>query len=236
MLLPNRLERARVLTYGYSPSPDPNPAESKLNVFKDAERLLEALVDNRRPANGSSRPLILIAHGSGGLLCKKAILLSRTHRDTSYRTVFASLLGVAFMGTPHGGSWAKQWADIPASVLGLPATPKRSFLQALGLDRQVLEAIHSDFVSLVQDLGQGHCFEMVSFYEELPLNDALTKISTKEYVSLQRSTALQLKGNHIDMSRFNSIDDQGFQRVLGYLLRWTASTRSVRRETPSRHR
>lgn len=226
MLLPDRVERARVLTYGYGTGDGLNAVESAAKVVDDAVRLLEALAEDRKAANASSRPLILLAHGSGGFLCKKAVLLSRAHYDTDYRAVSESLLGLVFMGTPHGGSWVKQWADIPASVLGLPAAPKTSLLKALATNPHALEAIQNDFLSLVSELtAQGHCFKMVSFFEELPCGDPLVKISTMESVTLQGCTALQLGGSHINMARFGSTDDRGFKRLLGYLLRWTSSTR-----------
>lgn len=226
LLLPDRVERARVLTYGYAACNDTNAAESSTKVIDDAVRLLEALAENRRAANAISRPLILIAHGSGGFLCKKAVLLSRAHHDTAYRDVSESLLGLVFMGTPHGDSWIKQWADVPASVLGLPPAPKTSLLKALATDHRTLEALQKGFSSLVSELtGQGRCFNMVSFFEELPSGDPLVKISTAESVALQGSTALQLGGNHVDMARFGTTDDRGFKRLLGYLLRWTSSTR-----------
>jgi len=226
LLLPGRVERARVLTYGYGTGNDLNAVESAAKVVDDAVRLLEALAEDRKAANASSRPLILLAHGSGGFLCKKAVLLSRAHYDADCRAVSESLLGLVFMGTPHGGSWVKQWADIPASVLGLPAAPKTSLLKALATDPHALEAIQNDFLSLVSELtAQGHCFKMVSFFEELPCGDPLVKISTMELVTLQGCTALQLEGSHIGMARFGSTDDRGFKRLLGYLLRWTSSIR-----------
>lgn len=234
LLLPDRVERARVLTYGYAACNDTNAAESSATVIDDAVRLLEALAENRRAANAISRPLILIAHGSGGFLCKKAVLLSRAHHDTDYRDVSESLLGVVFMGTPHGDSWIKQWADIPASVLGRPPAPKTSLLKALATDHRTLEALQKDFSSLLSELtSQGRCFNMVSFFEELPSGDPLVKISTAESVALQGSTALQLGGNHVDMARFGTTDDRGFKRLLGYLLRWTSSTRRVSMKPPT---
>lgn len=226
LLLPDRVERARVLTYGNAASNDANAADSSTKVVDDAVRFLAALAEDRKAANAISRPLILIAHGSGGFLCKKAVLLSQAHHDPDHRAVSESLVGVVFMGTPHGGSWVKQWADIPASVLGLPPAPKTSLLKALATDPRTLEAIQNHFSSLISELtGQGRCFKMVSFFEELPSGDPSGKFSTAESVSLQGSTALQLGGNHMDMARFGSTDDRGFKRLLGYLLRWTSSTR-----------
>ncbi|KAK1835747.1 Alpha/Beta hydrolase protein [Podospora conica] len=226
LLLPDRVERARVLTYGYGACLDPDAAGSATKVVDDALHFLEALAEDRKATNASSRPLILIAHGSGGFLCKKAALLSRAHHDTDCRAVLESLLGVVFIGTPHGGSWIKEWVEIPASVLGLSATPEISLLKALATDAHTLEAIQTTFLSLVTELtDQGRCFEMVSFFEELPSGDPLVKISTMESVTLQEYTALQLGGNHADMAKFGSTDDRGFKRLLGYLLRWTSSTR-----------
>lgn len=40
----------------------------------------------------------------GGLLCKKAILLSRNNPEVHLRGIINCIKGIVFMGTPHKGA------------------------------------------------------------------------------------------------------------------------------------
>src|SRR5438552_15737666 len=81
---------------------------------------------------------IFIAHSLGGLVCKKAILLSRDNREAHFRSIFEWTRGIIFMGTPHRGAWMADWAKIPASALGLVKSANKMLLQILQTDNELL--------------------------------------------------------------------------------------------------
>jgi protein SERAC1 len=104
-LLPSKLSKARVLTYGYDAYIVRKSVASSNCLVDHATNLLHDLTTDRAASNASSRPLVFIAHSLGGLVCKEAILLSRNNPEAHLRGLFDSTKGIIFMGTPHKGAW-----------------------------------------------------------------------------------------------------------------------------------
>ncbi|KAB5515683.1 Alpha/Beta hydrolase protein, partial [Coniochaeta sp. 2T2.1] len=153
-LLPLRLPRARLLTYGYDAYVVRKSAASANRLVDRAANLLTDLTNERASHNASSRRLVFVAHSLGGLVCKEAILLSRNNPDTHLRGLFDYIVGIAFMGTPHRGSWMADWAKIPASSLGLLKSTNKSLLAVLETDSQLLESGQARFWSMVRDVRE----------------------------------------------------------------------------------
>ena len=103
-LLPPKLNKARILTYGYDAYIVRKGVAGSNRLIDHAANLLHDLTTDRSSSNASSRPLIFVAHSLGGLVCKKAILLSRNNPEAHLCGIFNCVKGVIFMGTPHKGS------------------------------------------------------------------------------------------------------------------------------------
>ncbi|KLU89624.1 ankyrin repeat domain-containing protein [Magnaporthiopsis poae ATCC 64411] len=206
-LLPSELEDARIFVYGY-----------------DAAR-----------CGASSRPLIFVAHSLGGLVCKKAILLSRNNPEPHLRSIFEHTKGVLFMGTPHRGSWLAYWANLSASVLGLVKSANRSLLTTLQQDDQLLETIQCDFWAMVREQREaGRALEVTCFFEGLPssvLGKTVTVVS-KESATLEGYSSFSIHADHRDMVRYGSAEDNGFKRLLGELTRWRDQARDSAASQP----
>jgi len=129
------------------------------------------------------------------------------------------------MGTPHRGSWMADWAKIPASALGLLKSTNKSLLKILETDHQVLESIQSRFLSTIRELREGgRPIEVTCFFEELPL-PVVGKVVSKESATLEGYNPISIHANHRDMVKFGSIEDNGFKRLLGELIRWESQAR-----------
>ncbi|KAI1277759.1 hypothetical protein F5Y07DRAFT_398312 [Xylaria sp. FL0933] len=192
-LLPAKLPKARLLTYGVS-------------------------------CNAFSRPLIFVAHSLGGLVCKEALLRSRNAPEPHLRGIFDYAAGIAFMGTPHRGSWMADWARIPASALGCIKSTNKSLLDVLHTNDQLLESIQIRFWEMVRKLREGvraepRRFEVSCFFEELPL-PVVGPVVSKTSATLEGYTAVGIRADNRDMARFGSAEEIGFQRLLGELTRW----------------
>ncbi len=140
-LLPPKLSKARVLTYGYDAYIVRKGVAGSNRLIDHAANLLHDLTTDRSSSNASSRPLVFVAHSLGGLVCKKAILLSRNNPETHLCGIFDCVKGVIFMGTPHKGSWMADWAKIPASALGPVKSANKSLLGILEIDDQLFKSI-----------------------------------------------------------------------------------------------
>ncbi len=220
-LLPPKLSRARILTYGYDAYIVRRGVAASTNRLIDhATNLLQDLTTDRS-SDASSRPLIFVAHSLGGLVCKKAILLSRNNPEAHLRAIFDCIKGIIFMGTPHKGSWMADWAKITASAIGLAKSVNKSLLGILETDDQLLESIQVEFWSMVRGLREGgRGFEVTCFFEELPLPVVGKVVVSKDSATLEGYASFSIHANHSDMVKFASAEENGLKRLLGELVRW----------------
>ena len=129
------------------------------------------------------------------------------------------------MGTPHKGAWMADWANIPASALGLVKSTNKSLLKILETDDQFLESIQVRFWAMIRELREGsRRLEVTCFFEELPLSVVGTVVS-KESATLEGYNSISIRANHINMVKFGSAEDNGFKRLLGELMRWDEQIR-----------
>ncbi|KAL3469230.1 alpha/beta-hydrolase [Aspergillus californicus] len=219
-LLPSKISRARILTYGYDAYIVRKSVASSNRTLDHATNLLNDLTMNRASCDALSRPLIFVAHSLGGLVCKKALLLSRNNPESHLQDIFKSTKGINFLGTPHKGSWMADWARIPAAALGSVKSTNKSLLEVLETENQFLESIQIEFWAMVRELREGgRRFEVTSFFEELPM-PVVGKVVSKESATLDGYNSITIHANHRDMVRFGSTADNGFKRLLGELQRW----------------
>lgn len=230
-LLPPRLGKARILTYGYD-AYILRPVASTNRLIDHAANLLNDLTTDRASSHASTRPLVFVAHSLGGLVVKQAILLSQNNPELHLRGVFDCTKGIIFMGTPHRGSWMAVWAQIPALALRV-AKSSKSLLDVLETGNPLLEDVQVRFWQMVREQREGgRRLEITCFFEELPL-PAVGTVVSKASATLEGYTSFSIHANHRDMARFATADDSGFKKLLGELVRWeteinTAAGQSTR--------
>lgn len=224
-LLPSKLEKARILTFGYDAYIVGKSVVSSNRLIDHATDLLNDLTADRVSNNAPSRPIIFVAHSLGGLVCKEAILLSRNNPESHLKGVFDNTKAIMFMGTPHTGSWLAKWAKIPASALGIVKSTNGSLLDILATDNQLLESLQIRFLSMLRDLREGNRrLEVTCFFEALPL-PVIGTVVPKESATFAGYNPISIHANHRDMVKFVSADETGFKRVLGELIRWETEIR-----------
>ncbi|KAF6513697.1 hypothetical protein HZS61_007022 [Fusarium oxysporum f. sp. conglutinans] len=233
-LLPPKLSRARILTYGYDAYIVRNSVASTNGLIDHATNLLNDLTTDRAGSNASSRPLVFVAHSLGGLVCKEAVLLSRNNPEPHLRGIFDCTKGIVFLGTPHRGSWMADWARIPASALGVVKSTNKSLLNILETDNMYLQSIQDRFWSMVREQQKaGRDLEVTCFFEELPLS-VVGRVVSKDSATLESYNAISIHANHSNMVKFSSMDDNGFKRLLGELIRWESQIRNSSTSQPTR--
>ncbi|KAJ5777521.1 Alpha/Beta hydrolase protein [Penicillium odoratum] len=226
-LLPLDLSGARILTYGYDAYIIRSSVASFNRLIGHATNLLNDLTTDRTLCGATGRPLVFIAHSLGGLVCKKAILLSRNNVEPHLRDIFDSVKGIIFMGTPHKGSWIANWAKIPVNTLGIMKSVNKSLLEVLSTENQLLESIQLEFWAMIRELQRaGRAIEVTLFFEELPLTGPGLVVS-KESATLEGYNSMSIHANHRDMVKFGSADDNGYKRLLGELRRWNPHNQYV---------
>jgi len=217
-LLPAKFTTARILTYGYDAYIVRGAVASRNGLSDHARNLLNDLTSARD--KNPSRPIIFVAHSLGGLVCKESILLSRFSPEPHLRPLFESTKAIAFMGTPHEGSWMVDWAKTPAKALGIIKSSNCSLLEVLQTNNKLLESLQDRFSDMIRYLREdGRKLEITCFYEELPLFGIGTVVS-KRSATFSGYNLKSIHANHRDMVRFETGEDTGFQRLVSELERW----------------
>lgn len=232
-LLAPKLDKARILTYGYDAYVVRKTVASSNRLIDHASNLLNDLTTDRASTNTSDRPIIFVAHSLGGLVCKEAILLSRNNPEVHLKRIFDCTKGIIFMGTPHTGSWMADWAKVPASALGIVKHTNKSLLKILETDDQLLESTQVRFLAMIRDLRENNRrLEVTCFFEELPLPVG-GKVVSKDSATFAGYNPISIHGNHSDMVKFASAEETGYKRILGELTRWEMELRSSISNRPS---
>jgi protein SERAC1 len=199
---------------------------SSNRLIDHATNLINDLTADRAEHNASSRSLIFVTHSLGGLVCKMAITTSRDNPTPHLKEIFTYVKGIMFMGTPHSGSWMADWAKIPVRGLGVLKSTNQSLLLILQTEDQLLESLQISFLSMIRDLRDNHqrCIEVTCFFEELPL-PGVGKVISKASATFADHPIMSIYANHGDMVKFASVEDNGFKRLAGVLVRWEQELR-----------
>lgn len=132
-------------------------------------------------------------------------------------------MAVVFLGTPHRGSpgLAKlgDSARRVASVM-LRMDSNATILESLGLKNSALEIGHESFVALWDEYG----FHVKTFQESYALTGVNVGLLNELVVSKESSTignprehSETLEADHVNMTKFKSVDDQRYKQVGGEL-------------------
>ncbi|KAH8891229.1 hypothetical protein GQ53DRAFT_151968 [Thozetella sp. PMI_491] len=162
--------------------------------------------------------LIFVAHSLGGLVVKAALYLSAGSAESHLALVHCRTLGVAFLGTPHRGSDLAAYGKIMGDIL-------RASLKRVNTELLALLKNNSATLSEVEDLfatwlrKRETPFHLTCFYEDLGLL-AVGPVVSKTSACIPGYLGLPIDANHMDMARFSSTLDTGYQRIKEELLRW----------------
>lgn len=146
----------RIHAYGYN-SDWAKGRENCLNVHHFGKSLLGELATSPRLAKANT-PIVLVGHSMGGLVIKKAYLLSRKEEGRS--PLAKRIHSMYFLATPHRGC---DLAKVLSSVLQM-ANSNRAYVDDLGRNSEVIRTSNDEF-----PIYSG-LVRLWSFYETQKLN------------------------------------------------------------------
>ncbi|KAH6975963.1 NACHT and WD domain protein [Ilyonectria sp. MPI-CAGE-AT-0026] len=187
-------------SFGY----DADWASSKasiLNVHDFGQSLLEEMRNSPSLINNSSAPIVLLGHSMGGLVIKKAFVLSKEVSEFQDR-----IRCIFFLATPHRGSnYAAMFNNI-LTVSGVMSS--QPYISDLTTGSTSAQRINDDFLKYANDLT------IFSFYETLPMN---IRISSR--IIVEKNSAIlgcsnervqYLNADHKDICKFDSREDPNY--------------------------
>ncbi|KAK7431277.1 hypothetical protein QQZ08_002048 [Neonectria magnoliae] len=186
--LSKTLPEARVLLFGYNA----NVAfqTSIAGVREQAENLLNRLKGKRK--NAMERPIIFICHSLGGLIVKRALIISKA-TDT-YKSIQNATYGIAFIATPHRGGNHAALGNIAATIARYALkNPPNTFMEALKKDSLFADDLVQDFRQHLED------YYILSFFGTQPM---------KKY------GLITLDRDHSQVSKFESMECDTCEQVI----------------------
>lgn len=211
--------RVRVLIYSYEVNNQKaQHSDSVQEILPYAQTLLQHLFETRESSNTSRRPLIFVCHGVGGLILKRAILLS--HQASSdaidgLRSVYVSTSSILYLATPHLGIDPETQKRIDKKTKG--QSVNNAFVRSLESRSVAIQSLNCDFMSIQER------FQSSLFWEELK-----TTLGWKRVLYVEQNSAAPawaqtercgIHATHFDMCKFSKESDPGFSVVSGAIRR-----------------
>ncbi|KFY82422.1 hypothetical protein V498_08591 [Pseudogymnoascus sp. VKM F-4517 (FW-2822)] len=224
-LLATDITHARIITYGYDANVVHWMKPAGQNTVREhSQNLVNDLCVLRARTKTSKRPILFVVHSLGGLVCQDALLLCINPNDEAQGALLDSTRGIAFMGTPNAGSDFESFATGVANIIRLSfiKMPNTQVLEVLRGRSQVLANIKNGFLTMVRRRVQnGHPeIKIHAFVEELPVTLTGHRVVTPDSAVIPGYNSSTIPENHMNMTKFSTKSDVGYERVLGQLMGW----------------
>ena len=231
-LLPPIFPHARILTFGYDAYFVKSRSICTNGVDEHASALLDDLHGARVDARALGRPLIFVAHSLGGIVCKEAIVKSRSPvaGGDDLRDIYKSLVGIAFLGTPHRGAALAHLGSISVASLGvLINSTNKKLLDVLRFNSVLNERTHTNFSGALDERKNGEVngtakeIKVACFYEAHTMDFGKVVVEMKS-AKLDNAYSVAIDANHRNMAKFASAEDSNFKRLEKQLKKWVNDT------------
>ncbi|KAL2151620.1 hypothetical protein VTH82DRAFT_6718 [Thermothelomyces myriococcoides] len=219
--LPASCPNARVFTWGYHTTVNSRKTLTPQgDVFAHAQELLIELASMRSALGAAARPVIFIAHSTGGLLVKELLRLSEAERDGPLKEILLSTSAIVFLGSPHRATEHCSLGDAVQRMAAatLLADPNEPFLgEVCGIRAPELELGRQTFVRLWNEYN----FVVKTFqesviasyqYPELRAETTIRRLAS--FIGDPRENAETINAPHNDICKFGSAQDQGYRALV----------------------
>ncbi|KAK4095900.1 S-adenosyl-L-methionine-dependent methyltransferase [Parathielavia hyrcaniae] len=219
-ILPASCPNARVFTWGYRTLVlDRKPPPLQGDIFAHAGELLVELASTRAALGARARPIIFIAHSTGGILVKELLRLSEAERDGPLKEVLLSASAAVFLGSPHRATGHCSLRDAIRSMAGTTSGvgPDDPVLRQLcGASGAEAELGRRAFVRL----WNGYNFRVKTFqesvvashrYPELRPETTIRRLAS--FLGDPRENAETICALHDGVCKFTSAEDPGYRAL-----------------------
>ncbi|KAH9893768.1 WD40-repeat-containing domain protein [Xylariomycetidae sp. FL2044] len=175
-------KHVRIHSYGYG-SDWTKKQQSSLTIHDFGQALLADIYNSPRLRATGDTPIVFIAHSMGGLVVKKAYLLST--RDKMYQSIGARIHSIFFLATPHRGADSAKFVTrfLSASILH----GSKSYVKELLPGSGTLQTINDEFRHVCENVN------IWSFFESTATVAGPTTISIVD----KESAVIGLPGEHV---------------------------------------
>ncbi|KAI4870840.1 hypothetical protein F4820DRAFT_146456 [Hypoxylon rubiginosum] len=202
-----------------------------------SEQAESLLADIARIRSGTSRPIVFVGHGLGGLVIKEALNTAAMSRiygaHVELGNVYPRTIGCIFLGTPHVRSGKRSLSEcLTVTALLSPAAPSSQLLRSLKDSEKAFENQHATFLMISRDI------RVVCVREKLPSTITVSAELAKDVNGMElgkggtvqtmvpRDSAAydgfnvarhDMAASHQDLARFKSKDEPGYSQMVSYI-------------------
>ncbi|KAK0610367.1 hypothetical protein B0T17DRAFT_110933 [Bombardia bombarda] len=236
-LLPETCPSARIFTWGYHTLVvDKKPVRLQSDIFAHAGELLLELAGVRAIQGPGARPIIFVAHSTGGIIVKEVLRLSEAEPDGPLRDILLSTSAVVFLACPHRATERSTLADAVSSMASVTLR-----VEASDIGLQELSGANSVELQLVQDaflrIWNDYNFQVKTFQESVILSYRFLELRVEatarrlaSSIGDAREKAETISAIHGDVCKFGSLDDPGYRALASSLVSFIGQEENQRHE------
>jgi len=224
-LLTKDMTDCRIMTFGYNADIVQlfGPASTS-RLTDHAKTLVDNLTAHRRKTRSESRPIIFIAHSLGGLVVQHALQYSADANGISSQLHLAQVgrctYGLVFLGVPNHGSNKAAWGLMGTQLAkGLFQRPNEQILSALKRESELLSVVHEGFLKVLERQRSSHEMRIACFFEDIEIW-GIGVVVDRQSAAIGIHPCLAIRANHMNMTKFDGSNDNGYKSVLEPLERW----------------
>jgi len=214
--LPKEFPGARIFSFGYNAEPF-SRGTGGFETF--ANTLLEDLAAVRLSRDEQRRPIIFICHSMGGLIVKKALVMSMLNEELAYSNIRMHTSAILFLATPHRGADVAGMAAILANITNISLTSlapnvRSDIIKSLKKEAPELRSLARDF------RGQTANIRIASFFEEkrmLPFKERIVDDFSGVMDIAGERIVPMMDSDHRDICQFPDEKHHSYKRVLNVL-------------------
>ncbi|GAB1317785.1 GPI inositol-deacylase [Madurella fahalii] len=193
----------RAHTFGY-PADWMDRRESVLGINDFANSLLSQLQASATIRRAKQLPLIFVCHSMGGLVVKKAFILSQ--HDPNFQELGKRFDTIYFLGTPHHGASS---AQLITAILKASNSRNKPFVNDLKLESPAIQAINDEFRHYPSRV------QLYSFFEAEPtsileLGGVFIVTKASGIMNLPNERVSPLQADHRGVCKYNSPSDPNY--------------------------
>jgi pimeloyl-ACP methyl ester carboxylesterase len=191
-------------SFGYDSDWASTKSSTILDVHDFGRSLFEEMRNSPYLTEDSKGPIILFGHSMGGLVVKKAFILSRNVTELKDR-----IRAIFFLATPHRGS---DYAAILNKVLNVSSMNARQYINDLMTGSTSTLLINDDFADCARELP------IFSFFETLK-----TKMGFASGLIVEKNSAVLgdgfnerhqlINANHRDICKFDTPEEPNYVTI-----------------------
>jgi energy-coupling factor transporter ATP-binding protein EcfA2 len=209
---------ARIMTFSYNPEALSLQFLVRKVLYGRALDLVQELKAKRKDT--MKRPLVFIVHSLGGLIIKRALIVSYESAEMNLRDIELSTAAIFFYGTPDTNASAEALDTIIRKIAKLSYKPRalkeedkdsvRRDAQWLKKELEAFKPISSaiEIVSFSESVDTP--FASGSFHSSLVVDEESSQKPSTPLPPLPEPGILRLKKQHTGLIKFDGVRDPGY--------------------------